>query len=52
MAALRWGVKSSFRDYVIGVGGTIEVTAPAAEDGTAYRFPLADGADGRTGPHN
>jgi hypothetical protein len=47
MASLCWGVKSSFRDYVLGVGGTIEVTAPAAEDGTAYRFPLGGGPGGR-----
>jgi hypothetical protein len=45
-ASLCWEIKSSFRDYVIGVGGTIGVTAPAAEDGSAYRFPSADGPGG------
>ena len=48
-ASLCWGVKSSFRDYVIGVGGTIGVTAPAAADGSAYRFPAAGGPVG-SGP--
>jgi hypothetical protein len=40
IASLVWGVKSSFLDYVTGVGGSIEVTAPATEAGTGYRFPL------------
>jgi hypothetical protein len=26
-ASLRWAIKESFRNYVIGVGGTIEVPA-------------------------
>jgi Htaa len=39
MPSLRWGVKDSLRTYVIGVGGTIEVAAPAAVAGACYRFP-------------
>lgn len=39
MPSLQWGIKDSFRTYVIGVGGTIEVAAPAAVAGAGYRFP-------------
>jgi hypothetical protein len=39
--SLSWEVKGSFRDYVIGVGGMIELTAPASDCGPTYRFPLA-----------
>jgi hypothetical protein len=38
-ASLRWEIKDSFRNYVIGVGGTIEVTTPASVADTYYEFP-------------
>jgi hypothetical protein len=38
-ASLRWEIKDSFRNYVIGVGGTIDVAAPASAGETGYEFP-------------
>ena len=37
--SLRWEIKSSFREYVIGTGGTIAVAAPASVADACYRFP-------------
>lgn len=44
IAALTWGVKQSFRNYVQATGGTIEVAAGAAlaDDGT-FAFPALPG---------
>ena len=38
---LAWAVKMSFRRYIQGAGGTVAVTAPAAEEGAFYVFPRA-----------
>ncbi len=43
-ATLGWGVKQSFRGYVEGVGGTIEVDSGAARDDEgAFTFSAAPG---------
>lgn len=51
-AALVWGVRTSFLDYVRGAEGTISILEPAAEieDGE-FRFPTisVDGAETRFG---
>jgi hypothetical protein len=46
MTALAWGVKASFRAYVIGAGGRIELSGGAAEAGDGgFRFPAAEDLD-------
>lgn len=39
--ALSWSIKESFRAYMKGVGGTIELVAPAKIVGTQYLFPMS-----------
>jgi hypothetical protein len=45
VGALEWGVKASFRAYVAGVGGRIDISDGAAEAVHAYRFPFAASDD-------
>lgn len=40
---LAWAVKTSFRRYVQGAGGSVTVTPPAIEDGLFYVFPRSAG---------
>lgn len=40
---LSWGVKASLRNYVLGVGGTIDVIPPAEAIGSDLTFPLVAG---------
>ncbi|UFS61188.1 HtaA domain-containing protein [Subtercola endophyticus] len=47
--ALVWGVKTSFRRYLRTAGGTIEVEAPATEDGFFFVFPVVSDADSTDG---
>lgn len=44
-AALVWGIKESFVKYVTMTGGLAEVSAPAAAEGAAFVFPLADASE-------
>lgn len=39
-AELRWSIRTSFRSYVLGVGGETDVEDPAVDDGTEFRFPF------------
>jgi len=39
-SVLRWGVKESFRHYVLSSGGRIDLAGLAAEEGEEFLFPL------------
>jgi hypothetical protein len=41
ISGLEWGVKASFRAYVLGVGGTVLPDGVAVATGDGYRFPVA-----------
>jgi len=43
---LIWGVKESFRNYVKGSGGTIDVASPARSEADRFAFPFAGSVDG------
>jgi len=42
---LDWGVKESFRNYVVGpiANGSVELSGGAVDNGNGYRFTVADG---------